>query len=371
MIDYDKIISPFNGPDICGPDLREDDKLSIKYSDIKSLRSSLRRAERGTLEADGNTDISGNNDGWTRIISLTKDILANDSKDFEVAIWLLEGLVRVRGFDGFKIGLDIIFELLNNYDLTALNPKITDLQDFEQIEDFLLPITMLNGRYELGTIISAIYFCPLIPTSDNNFHNAWELKKILEDEVGGQNITKAMLLEAESMRSIIFSINNEEFAKLRTCFIDSIDSFAKLNALLSKKFASAAPSLVNIDKVLQYCNSLIVNIHKIITDNQKSSAVATDDAIETSKPNNGNILDLSLLENTSLDKEQALQLMKLLIKFFEANEMHSPVPYLLSRALHWSQSKLPEILCDIIPDEDQRMSYCEFSGVPFIRTNNN
>jgi type VI secretion system protein ImpA len=372
MINYEQIISPFHDQNPCGLDLREEAELSSKYLNLKSVRSSLRKEERTAFEASETKTLIINKDGWIQVTFMADEILSNDSKDIEVAVWMLEGLVRIQGIVGLKIGFDILSSLLKNYELLSLNPRIIDIQDVDQVEDFLLPITMLNGRYETGTIIAPIYFCPLISTLDGHSYNGWELKNILEEQKLIKNnnniISKEALLESDTIRTIVASLNKEEFIKEKDNLDQTMKSFKEFNLLLSEKFHSNAPSLNNIDKVLGYCYSLVKGIYQIAFEDTKTANLINDDVALLEKKQESTDLDLDLnsIDYAGINKAKALQLIEILIRFFENSEPHSPVSYLLSRVLRWSQLTLPEILPDLIPNQEERLNFCKFSGVPFI-----
>lgn len=372
MIDYDRIIKPLNSDNRGGVDLREDSNLSEFYFNLKSLRSSLRREERRRIEIDGTLTTS--NSGWQEVISLASNILINHSKDVEVAIWLLEGLTRVEGIQGLKIGLDILYYFLKEYEIRELNPKINNEDEDDGIDNILLPIVMLSGRYEVGTIIAPIYFCCLIQTLDGNSYSGWELKKILQSANPNQlnhEVTKENLLGSDTMQAILSTINFEKFLQLQNTLEQGIESFKKLNSLLTERFERNAPNLDNLGNVLKYCHSLMTNIAMIVkNDKEEFCAQEIGASIEQLGKSNTNF-ELNNLDHTNIDKEQALQLLEMLVKFFRAIESHSPVSYLLSRALNWSKLSLPEILCDIIPDDAMRTEYCKFSGVPFLYKDDN
>jgi len=368
MIDHDQIIRPLDGENPCGLNLREGDDLSLgQYINLKTIRSSLRKEERIRMEADSSLTLD--NEGWREVISLAGNILSRYSKDIEVAVWLLEGLTRVEGIKGLGDGLHILYSLMKNYDQSMLYPRVAEGYDTEEADDLLLPILMLNGRYETGTIIAPIYFCPLIYTLSGESYSSWEIKKILEENVSTkthQEVTKGMILASEVIKNIIADIDIEKFLQTQQILSTTVENFKKFNLLLTEKFGRNAPNLSNIDNVLKYCNSLVTNLSKIVKASEEKSTSTVNSEISEKVPA-GSSLNLSNIDSVAINKQEALQLLEVLIKFFKETESHSPVSYLLSRALNWSTSPLPEILCDLIPDDERRAEYCRFSGVPFIR----
>jgi type VI secretion system protein ImpA len=364
MIDYDQIITPINGVNPCGVDVRQDSNLSEKYLALRDLRSSLRKEERRRLETDG--VLAPDQNSWQKIIHIANNILVHSSKDIELSIWLLEGMTRVEGINGLKISLDIICNFLEQYDLKELHPQ-QDAED-DEMDNILAPIILLSGRYEAGTLIAPIYFCPVIQTMDGTVYSGWDVKKILQDDThhsGNKELTKECIIKSEVMRGIILDIDIAHFSKLKSSLTEGIESFKKFNSLLTEKFGRQAPNLDNIKEVLNYCYNLVSYISKFLQDNSVASSDQKN-SINENKPQKNSKLELGILDYTMLDKESASQLIEVLIKFFSTSEPHSPIAASLSRTLKWSKSSLPEILCDLIPDDDARSEYCSISGIPFI-----
>jgi type VI secretion system protein ImpA len=372
IIDHDRIINPLDGANPCGVNIREGDDLTLgRYKELKSIRSSLRKEER--IRAETGSALTSNNKEWGEVLSLANEILTKYSKDIEVAVWLLEGLTRVEGIRGLGDGLHIIYSLIKNYDLSMLYPKAAEGYDSEEADDLLLPILMLNGRYEAGTIIAPIYFCPLIYTLSGESYSGWEIKKILEENnstKSHQEVTQKMILESKVIKDIIADIDTEKFLQIQQNLLAAVENFKNLNLLLTEKFESNAPNLSNIDSVLKYCHNLVANLCKVVKSDEKKSTPTNAPELNE-KVYVGASLDLQNIDSISINKQEAVKLLEILIKFFKENESHSPISYLLSRALNWSISPLPEILCDLIPDDKRREEYCRFSGVPFIRKGNN
>lgn len=366
IIDYELITKPLEGENPCGFNIRTSESPFLEqYLKLKSIRSSLRKEERIKAETDGMA--AYNYSGWHEVISIANGILVKYSKDIEIAVWLLEGLTRVEGMDGLKNSLNIIYLLLKDYDLKVLDPELSDSDNFDTIEDLLLPILMLNGRYEVGTIIAPLYFCPFIHTLDGQIYNGWAIKKILEGDNPNKlhpEVTKGLILESEIMKKIISDIDLEKFLQMEATLGAVIENFKNLNSLLTEKFERNAPNLSNIDGVLKYYQNVVVNLSKLL---KTSEAVTTIDKSEqNTKISTASSLSLDNIDFSTINKNQALGLLEELIKFFRDKESHSPVAYLLARALSWSKAPLPEILCDLIPDDEQRAEYCRFSGVPFM-----
>ena len=52
---------------------------------------------------------------WTTVVQVAPNILANTSKDLEVACWYLEALIRLEGAPGLRDGIKLIKGLIDNF----------------------------------------------------------------------------------------------------------------------------------------------------------------------------------------------------------------------------------------------------------------
>jgi type VI secretion system protein ImpA len=361
MIPYNEIIQPINGNNPAGIDARLEDSLLTDYLNLKEIRNNLRKEERKNIEVDNNLIID--KQAWEEVITLAGKILSNYSKDIEIAVWLLEGLTRCEEFKGVKTGLDIICYFFDKY-IEYIYPLSQEM-DEEDDNPKLIPISMLSGKYEAGTLIAPIYFCELIKTRSGKSYNAWEIKKILSVKNKNKinhDVTIDEILQCDELKSAMENIDEEHFLQLKDNLVNCMSSFKEFNLILTKNFERYAPNLSNLNNSLSYCFSIINTATKITQQIlQKPTEIAEEN-------NNQQLLNITNLDHKKLSRTEAKNLLEMLVKFFGELEPHSPVSYTLARALKWCDMELPKMLCEIMPDE-MRAEYCKFSGVPFLSLN--
>lgn len=365
MTEYKDLIQPISDEHPCGINVRQDNELSKAYFEIKELRNELRREERKNIEVDNNLFI--NKEGWEPLVTSISKILAIHTKDIEIVAWLIEGLTRTKQFEGLSVGLQIICDLFDKYP-KHLHPIAENIS--EEDEDFhpqLTAISMLGGKYEIGTLIAPIYFCELIKTKNGNSYNGWELKKILKSSgknQPGKDVTKDDIVQCEELKLALDDLDSERFLKIKEQINSCINSFKQLNKILTVRFERKAPNLTNLNDALGYCFSIISSIAKI-NDVQVEQKL---DKLGDTNSGADSLFKLEWLENLSpkkLNKPAAIKLLEILVTFFAESEPHSPISYNLARTLSWSKMSLPEILSDILSDQ-ARNEYCKYSGVPFL-----
>ena len=153
VLDIEALLAPLSPEAPSGVDLREDSSAQSIYYRLKDLRSTARAAER---RGDAGEESDPAQAEWRQLFDLTQEALAKQSKDLEVACWLIEALVRRHGFAGLRDGLVLICGLFANFP-----DNLHSLQDEEGLETFLAPLTGLNGLDGEGTLIQPIRKVPI------------------------------------------------------------------------------------------------------------------------------------------------------------------------------------------------------------------
>ena len=104
ILDFDLLLSPIPGEKPTGVDLRADDSHDSVYWQIKSVRNDSSRIERKHPEDPKNEEYSLSKRRWPEVIELSTKVLAEQAKDYEIAAWLCEALLRQHGFAGLRDG---------------------------------------------------------------------------------------------------------------------------------------------------------------------------------------------------------------------------------------------------------------------------
>jgi type VI secretion system protein ImpA len=101
----DELLTPIAGSNPAGVELRSDPV----YDKIKFARREDDEMPQGGWEAERKTA------DWSQVIKLTKDAIANKSKDLQLAVWMAEAMLVREGFAGFRHALDTIVGLLEEH----------------------------------------------------------------------------------------------------------------------------------------------------------------------------------------------------------------------------------------------------------------
>ena len=194
-IDISALLAPLDGERPHGEDVREHPEHSLTYFGIKDARNKARELERRAAFDDEETQTEPAD--WSPILRGVPELLKGQTKDLELAAWLLEALVRKHGFAGMRDGLHLACGLVQQY-----WPDVYPAEDEDGIRTKVNPLLGLNGNGATGALVGPILEIAL--TEDPGYStNDYKLAQELENddpEVRERRIAQgaASLLDIES-----------------------------------------------------------------------------------------------------------------------------------------------------------------------------
>jgi type VI secretion system protein ImpA len=329
MNTIDHLLFPIRENQPAGVDLRTQMGADSLYQKIKDARLAARAIERQqSQEYSEGTDIKLSSAHWKTVLTLGADILINHSKDLDIAAWMTEALLRENNFSGLTQGFMLLRELIERF-WDDLYPAI----DEEGLLTKLAPLTGLNGDETEGTLIVPI---ALIPLTEGRTAGPFALWQYQSKSLNGIQI-------AVKETSPLF------FHQLRQDLMHCQQEFIKLNSLLDERCGADAPPASRIRAQLAACQECVESITKDTPGNIPVLAPMLD------------ISEKIIIQETP--REQILQQLLQAAEFFRRTEPHSPLSYLLERTVRWGRMGLPELLKEIIPDEQARGQMGNLTGV--------
>lgn len=159
-------------------------------------------------------------------------------------------------------------------------------------------------------------------------------------------------------------------------FLEILKQWNILKNVLNGLMGLDAPSFAATDSQLESIHGSLKKIYKTgafgsvlrtassspltdMIDSAKTINLLTDPTIAISsaqkfQPN---------AQNHLANREQAMQLLQEIADYFQVNEPHSPVSYLLKKTIKWSQMPLHEWLSQVIKNEDPLEMVHELLGI--------
>ena len=119
--------------------------------------------------------------------------------------------------------------------------------------------------------------------------------------------------------------------------------------------ASASLEVSKIEKSLaEYSNCFDQLTKNRLTSLQQTVDTQTGLTTETDEAVPGTLRGVSMLNNQIMTRDDALEGLLKVADFFRQTEPHSPVSYALEQAVRWGRMPLPELLGDLISDQNVR-----------------
>jgi type VI secretion system protein ImpA len=249
MINIDAILTPIQGENPAGEDLRY-----TLHDEIKEARKEDDPLDRG----DWAHEIKKAD--WDKVITLCVDALVNQTKDLQIAVWLTEALTVTEGFDGFKTGIKIIRNYLDELWEHA----------YPEIEDGDLEFRIGRLEFLNNALWSRIKSTALTDNSKTSGYSwlKWEESR----QVGYDGDTSKAKMRNELVAE--GKLTAEEFdsavARSSKRFYESLDEklakcrqeFEKFEQIVDDKFGKDVPRLAELRTALEDCDRLVSKILK-------------------------------------------------------------------------------------------------------------
>jgi type VI secretion system protein ImpA len=366
-LDFTKLLAPIPGEKPVGADLRINAGPTSLYYQIKDGRTNARAAER---RMEGGIEDAVPPD-WKAVSTAAIKALAESSKDLELAAYLIEALCRTNGFAGLRDGFKLTRGLVEQY-WDSLYPT----PDEEGIATRLAPLTGLNGDDAEGTLIAPINRIPITDSANlgrltySNYLQAVATGKLLDPKVKDKRIASG----AMHMELIQKAVDETDPKYYRAIFDDlngALEELNKLGQVLDAKAGNFSPPTKAIRTALENVLASINDVAKA-----KIAVTATTKKTEDKKGNdaegkagpltNGKAVaeeDKGEKLPTIRNREDALNAILQLGDYFRRTEPHSLVPFALEQAVRWARMGLPELMMELIPEENPRKALFKQVGI--------
>jgi type VI secretion system protein ImpA len=343
LLDVEALLTPLPGENPAGENLR--------YSGLHDEIREARRAEDNLPQGDWQRESKAAQ--WPKVVELATTALANKTKDLQVSAWMSEALVRLYGFVGLRDGLKVMRGLqerfwdqlhpeLDGEDMDARANVLSSLDKALEIPLKSLPLTKSGSGTDYSYIQweeSTKFDFPenMESLEAEAYERLTQLKTQAEAEkrVTGEAWRKA---KGASRRPFY----EETYALLNECW----QEFEALDRVMDEKFGRHTPGLGTLKKTLDDVRTLL---EKLV----KEKRVLEPDPVSEAPPSDGTseVARTTVISAGSVQsREEALKRLAEVAHYFQITEPHSPVSYLIQRAITWGQMPLELWLEDVIKD---------------------
>jgi len=359
VVDFDVLLAPISEDSPSGENMR--------YSGLYDEINEARRADDIVDQGAWQTELKVAD--HKKVIDLSVDALSAKTKDIQIAAWLSDSLVRQYGLAGLRDSLKLVGSLQDLF-WDTLHPEV-DEGDMEG---------RANAISWMDTSVSfSLKYAPI--TQDGLSFNDWEDSKkfTVPDnmdalESDAQERIQELMAQAERERRVTAEIWQKSRSQTRRQFCEETNyaieeiraAIKELDRVIEEKYErNQMPGLSTLIKTV---DDIHLQVKKLLDEKRLEEPDETDDVDgseegEGSEGGTGTGRSGGGGGGAVQGRSDALKRLAEIAAYFQKTEPHSPVAYLVQRAVKWGKMPLESWLQDVIKDENVLFQLRETLGI--------
>ena len=279
---------------------------------------------------------------WPAVADLCAQVLAGTSKDLQIAAWLTEAWIHMQGFPGLERGARLLAGLCRGF-WPDLHPSL----DGDDSEARLAPLAWAADRLQLPlkrVLVTA-------PTGDDAMAYGWKdweaglyLANLsrLDSAAAAKEQERGMVPQAKFLVSVSLT-PAPWFAKTASETAGALAALDDLEAALAGLCGPAAPSFTPLRTPLAAIRAFAVRV--LEERGESVEAAPAGPAGQEEIPMDG---EVPIASGPIASRAEAFHRLNQAAEFLLRTEPHSPVPYLVQRAVSWGNLSLAELLQELL-----------------------
>ncbi|MGB7069395.1 MAG: type VI secretion system protein TssA [Pyrinomonadaceae bacterium] len=327
----------------------------VRYSGLYDQIAEARRADHDLNQGDWQTELKVAD--FRKVIDLSLPALLNQTKDLQIAAWLSEALTKQFGFAGLRDGLKLMSGLQETF-WDTLYPEM----DEGDMEARANAIAWLDKEASEAARRSAITGKLGYSFLDSEDAKRFDLPESVDhlDTADQERINDLKAIAAREKR-VTAEQWNIELKQTRRASCEQInftidecwEALQRLNAVIEDKFErNQAPGLSLLQNAL---DEIHTRQKKILEEKRLEEPDDSDDEMDAGIAGDETASGDSRIDANGVgpiqSRKAALKRLGEIAAFFQKTEPHSPVAYLVQRAVKWGNMPLDGWLQDVIKDE--------------------
>jgi type VI secretion system ImpA family protein len=356
MIDYEALLQPIlgKGDTPAGEDLA--------FSQFYDAISEVRR-EDDQAATEGIWAVEPKRANWDQVIELSIEGLTERSKDLQLTMWLAEALLHRDSIAGLTDGLGLASRLCETF-WDTLYPRIEEgdvdarLSHLIALENRVVPALMQvpltvadpqSGKeYTLQHLISAQRIEPLAASNPKSYKAA----------IASGDIAVGTVMAVAARTPVDFY--RQLHGDVRACQA----ALRELDQVFAARSDGNGPGFTKM-------NGLLIEMQKAIG-RLGAGRLAFDeaaDAAETAREERDaegpEMAEAASVRSGGIaSREQAYRCLDDAANYLLATEPHSPVPYLIKRAIRWGNLPLGSLLSELLEDDERTKRLFRLLSIP-------
>jgi type VI secretion system protein ImpA len=360
-LDGAALVAPVPGPSPVG--------IWIREAAVYDRLIETRRTENATLpQGIWKRDLKRAD--WRAVSLQAADILANHSKDLQVAVWLVEAETHRRGFAGLADGFGLLAGLARSFWPTLYPADDADARNapLEWLNE-KLPILLQQIPVTRSGTAGDIAYCwtDYINGQRHEVARRHDPRAATRAEEGGRVTLAGFTDSAFHTPPSLLVATHRDLTAARAALGD-------LQSLLDELAGRDAPSLVGLARQIEeiggWVRALLIERHAlpmveverraeetIVSDAETAEHLGSEQQDGASDASSGPIAS----------REEAFRRLAEAADYLFKAEPHSPVPYLVQRAIIWGQMPFHELLPELMRNPAYVSMLMELMGVQEVQ----
>lgn len=356
LVDLEALLRPISDDQPAGRDLSFDDMIDTLKEARVDEDASLDQGDwvRETKTAE-----------WKKIREITEQAITFEGKDLQVAAFLGEALARMQGFFGATTAVKIVHGLLENFWDTV----------YPLPEDGDMTYRVSRIDWMVRNISVALHVTALTPKDQGAFNLDQRqraqsaLTAAQQGREDGAETDRATALanaqsRADEIEAAIAKAPTAWFQDFYAEVNECLDTIAACEVLCDEKFGRDSPTWTPLKQTLGDCKNVVERTLRergVLGGKGKAEGADGEESGEAEADGGGG--GTAIASGRVRSRGDALARLAEVAEFFRKTEPHSPVSYLLDKAVRWGNMPLHLWLQEIIKDENILTGLREHLGI--------
>ena len=331
LLDITALLEPIPGDEPAG------DERAYAHG-LRDQLIELRREERAEDFDDATRPVELKRADWKGVVRTASEALTDSTKDLRVICHLIEAATRLNGFAGLHEGLALLRQTIDQC-WDRLNPRIDD----GDLDSRAAPLAnMLDDSHRGVCFPLTVQMIPLIRSGNRSYGLIeWNRAKQQRDAQTEEELARAIVQTPTSdLEAIAEAIDGCE------------EELGLLLPLLDEKLGSDSPALTNLREAIRQCGQLVSD--GFLQGARSDSNQQNEEGAEVSPAGNlgsgVNGTSATGTDQAILTRSEAYNQLKRAAETLEKLEPHSPIPYLVKRAVQLGRLPFPKLIEKLIRD---------------------
>jgi type VI secretion system protein ImpA len=346
VVDLDALLQPISDENPSGE--------SLRYSGLYDEISEARRADDTLNRGDWQEQLKVAD--YRKVLDLAVPALTSKTKDLQVAAWLSESLVKIHGFVGLRDSLQLLAGLQDKF-WETIHPEIEE-GDMEGRANAISWMDQQCAFAAQGAPFTGVEGYSFFDWEDSKKFDIPENVDTLE--MAEQRRYAELRETADREKRVTAELWKKEIASTRRASCEQVNftidecwaALAELNRVIEEKFdRNQMPGLSTLKTSLD-------QVHTQVKKLLEEKRIEEPDEVEIGEEGSADGTAEGAAAGTGggvkgaiNSRQDALRRLAEIADFFQKTEPHSPVSYLVQRAVKWGNMPLESWLQDVIKDD--------------------